>query len=112
LASSSSFFFLMSWFLRRCSRTRCSSGLLSTPRPLEWGSCQETLPSPPSQSHPCFLQYWEVLGDGTIISHFTEKSCQISRHSASHCYNRAGGGFEPRLSNHRDQILLNFCVFS
>jgi hypothetical protein len=47
LASSSSFFFLMSWFLRRCSRTRCSSGLLSTPRPLEWGSCQETLPSPP-----------------------------------------------------------------
>lgn len=49
LASSSSFFFLMSWFRLRCSRTRCSSGLLSTPRPLGGGSRQET-PTSPSPS--------------------------------------------------------------
>lgn len=54
LASSSSFFFLMSWFRLRCSRTRCSSGLLSTPRPLGGGSRQETptSPTPASGPHP------------------------------------------------------------
>lgn len=36
-ASSSSSFCFISWFRRRCSRTRCSSGLLSSPTPLWMG---------------------------------------------------------------------------
>lgn len=65
LASSSSFFFLMSWFRLRCSRTRCSSGLLSTPRPLGGGSRQVTptlpLPRPVSGLHPVVTPTYTIL---------------------------------------------------
>lgn len=80
LASSSSFFFLMSWFRLRCSRTRCSSGLLSTPRPLGRGSCQECPVSPHTRLkaaphsdtnlhhrvlHPQPPPPWAALGGGS-----------------------------------------------
>lgn len=54
-ASSSSIFFLMIWFRLRCSRTRCSSGLLSTPKPLGWEkpSGGPNFPQPCLRATPC-----------------------------------------------------------
>lgn len=120
LASSSSFFFLMIWFRLRCSRTRCSSGLLSTPRPLGRGRVGEPSGDPNSPPHlalPLRRVSRAILATqgvvyGTLIVPYTETGSEDPRSSDLVQVTDAKGpskDLHPGLADCRD---LGLCYFS